>query len=74
MVIGDEVHHRVLALQEPRDALKLHVIVVQAFQQRPLVLDRVPGRPGVALARVHELARVPDRRPRQQHGAAFRLR
>src|SRR5690606_22053532 len=40
-VVGDEVHDGVLAGEQPRDALHLVVAVVDSFQQRPLILDRI---------------------------------
>ena len=66
LVVGDEVHQRVLALEQALDAFELVVAVVDAFEQRPLVLDGVAGGARVALTRFHEFFGRHGRGARQQ--------
>jgi len=53
----NHVHHGIAPLQQLHDAFDLIVTVVDAFDQSPLVLDRVTGGPRVALARLHQVLR-----------------
>ncbi len=65
-VIGDQVHHRVLALEQAQDAIHLILVVVDALEQGPLVLDRESGRAGIGLAEVDQFVGCDLRRSRQQ--------
>jgi len=65
----DHVHQSKLAAQQPHDAVEFIRSVVDAFDQRPLVLDRIPRGTGIALARFHQILRVKARGARQQLGA-----
>src|SRR5690606_29428195 len=49
-VVRDQVHHRVLALEQPDDAVHFRLAVIDALEQGPLVLDGITHRAGVALA------------------------
>mgnify|MGYP006929324201 CR=1 FL=1 len=53
-VVGNQVEDGVPAVQQAHDALALGVAVVDAFAQRPLVLDRVAGGARIALAGLHQ--------------------
>ncbi len=56
-VVRDHVQHAYLPAQQPHDAVELVVAVVDAFEQRPLVLDRIAGGARVALAGRHQFVR-----------------
>ena len=65
----DEIHHRVLAGKQPEQRLDLRLAVIDAFKQRPLILNRVSGRPRVAFPQLDQFFRVDARRLWQQPGA-----
>ena len=56
-VVRDQVQHRVPAGEQPHDAVDLVGAVVDAVEQRPLVLDRIAGGARVALGPLDELGR-----------------
>jgi len=65
-VVRNHVQHRVLAVQQPHDALDLVGPVVDAFEQRPLVLDRVAGGACIGFGALDQIGRVHARRAWQQ--------
>ena len=60
-------------MEEFGNAFQFVVAVVDAFEQRPLVLDRVVRCPRVALAEFHQLGGIDARCARQQLRAQVRL-
>ena len=61
-VVGDQVHDRVLAGEQADDAVHFLRAVVDPFEQRPLILDRVAGGAGVAFAEFDQFGWVDARR------------
>ncbi|ODV17136.1 MAG: hypothetical protein ABT25_30115 [Variovorax sp. SCN 67-20] len=72
-VEGNHVQHAVLAGEQPDDAVDLVLPVVHAFEQRPLVLDRVAGGSRIALAFGDQFFGRHVRRARKQLPAQFGL-
>ena len=62
----DKVEHCVLALKQTQDFVKFVLPVVDALEERPLVLDRVAGLACVFLAQLHQFLRRNFWRARQQ--------
>ncbi|MCY1222937.1 hypothetical protein D9M72_350450 [compost metagenome] len=65
-VVGNQVHHRVLALEQAQDAVHFFLAVVDALEQRPLVLDGIADAAGIAFAQLHQFVRGNARRLGQQ--------
>ena len=68
-VVRNHVHDGALAREQPHDAVELVVAVVDAGQQRPLVLHRVAGGQRITLGQFDQFFGVDQRRARQQLGA-----
>ncbi|MCY1236922.1 hypothetical protein D9M72_495980 [compost metagenome] len=62
---GNDVEHAVLALEQTHDGIEFVVAVVDALEQRPLILDRIVGVASVSLAQFDEFFRRNFRRARQ---------
>ena len=73
LVVGNQVHDGILALEQAHHAVEFIVAVVHAFQQRPLVLDRIARGAAVVVGQLDEFLRFDARRARQQPFAQFRL-
>ena len=72
-VEGNDVEHAVLALEQAHDGVELVVAVVDALEQRPLILDRIARVAGVLFAEFDQRFGRDSRRARQQVRAQFRL-
>jgi len=73
-VVGNQVHHRIFSGQQAHDAVQFRLAVVDALEQRPLILDRIPRAARVYLAQFDQLVRRDLGRPGQQAAAQGRIR
>ena len=68
---GNDVEHAILALQQTHDGIEFVVAIVDALEQRPLILDRIVCVASVSLAKCDQFFRRNSRRARQQMCSQF---